>query len=183
MLGLLEPSSLEDRVRVYVTAPPSNLEERDGTVVDVSLERLEKFAAATMDCGEVKQVINALSSGHHSLAFSYGQRVAEMTVDLPALAEFAIDAYRTAAPPRNELALTGMIQVIADRDPELRQLILQRIAGDKTLAPALPLLSSQPRFLPEDVRRLIGAYRDGMLEQEPSGMPLSGSACQISSHL
>jgi hypothetical protein len=176
VIDSLIPSTLRDRLSLFVSEAPHNLEERGPTVVDVSVEQVEQFAKETVEAGQVRQALNVLSSGFHRLAYAYSAAVAETTENLAELADHALEAYSAAETPRSDVALAGIMAVIYRRDPRLRNRVLDQIATDKRLADALPILSSHPDATPADVERLARAITGGILVNPPRRFTFAGKA-------
>jgi hypothetical protein len=167
LIEFLSPSSLHERIKLFVTAPPHNLQERGSVIADVSIEQAAEFAAETAASGQVDEVLKVISSGSHRLAYSYAAAVAENSANLVALVETALKAYSTANELQNDGALAGIMSVIARREPELRARVLDQIASDDRLANALPLLSTHPYTTASDIERLMATIGNGTLPKSP----------------
>ncbi|HEY0382736.1 MAG TPA: DNA-binding protein [Candidatus Elarobacter sp.] len=176
LLRSLIPSELRERVRLFVSEPPHGLEERNGKIVDDSIENIDRFAKETIASNDVRAVLDIISTGTHRLPHAYGQSIARHIEDRVSLAEEALDAYSKAAEPRSELALMSIVGTLGESDSNLRSTILDRIAADPKLIEALPAVSMWPRVEPQDVKRLISAYSSGKLALPPQRQFFMSSA-------
>ncbi len=177
LLRILSPADIEERIKLFVSDPPHNLEQRNGEIVNVALEKVEEFAAETIESGSIRQVLDTVSTGlSHRLPHGYGQAVAKMSTDLEGLAQDALAAFAEAREPRNDLALMSVVGTIGERRPELRQAILGQVALDERLLPALPALTVWPAPSTADAERLVTAYADNRLTSPPRHNILYGKA-------
>lgn len=165
LLASIMPTELADRIRIFVSEAPSELEKRSEQFVHVELERLADFARETIEEDVVEQVLAVLSTGHHRFPHAYSQAVAQTVHDLERLVTSAISAYVAAPEPRNDLPLVGIMLELASKDPSLRAKTLARIASDPRLFDALPAVATMPAADDLSTRLLIEYVRNARTNQ------------------
>ncbi len=165
LMDLLQPDSLESMVETRLINPPRELhEDEQGQFRNFAEDKAEQFARETLTDAKTSIVLAMISTGHPQLAVTYGITIAHEASDPESVAMEALEAYRNALVPRNDLALLGIFSVLGERDPALRERLLDTVAADGQLIELLPTISTAPFATVRDIDRLIKAYQSQSMQ-------------------
>ena len=169
MLEVLQPKTLETRLRVLITE--GNLPYGDDSEFDWNTEyglRLKAVQELAKDLREQPNVLAEslaqLSCGEHRMAYEFGKALSSSTespLDWLETIEKAVSAIVEGQ--RNYDLLSGFVVGLSDRFPEVLANFKERAAASLDLVPALPRVCSSLGISPEDIDLVIGVLRVGLL--------------------
>ncbi len=169
LIGKLQPTSLEMRVRFLVTDMPIDYPyERDMDFHARQRRQMETVHALALEIVQhptiLKRVICQLSQGEQRMAYTFGQAVATHVESPLELLDSIIGcAEEVPRDSRNHDLLCGYVAGITADYRDAVETLKRRMAKSHELAPALPRVCLQGDITASDVELVVAALRAGRL--------------------
>ena len=169
LLEKLHPKSLEARIRLTVTEMSwGDLESRDPDFRLLEQRRVEAVQGLAAELLQQPATLAAslsqLSRGQQSMAFQFGESVADLASSpLEWLEPFIEAVIETPEGERNHDLLSGFVTRLARNHPNAVVAFKQGAARSRELAPALPQIWGRSGIDASDVQLAVAALQDGML--------------------
>ena len=167
LVAALEPRSLDARVQSIVTSLAWDFRSDEGIEAQQkrAIEAVNEFVEELMGQPTVLQsYLPRLSCGPHRMARVFGQALAKFAGGSPDWLERLVEAVSgIPADERNYDLLAGYVGWLARNRPDDAEAFKRRAARSVDLAPALPLMCSDPGVSPSDVELMLDAFESGLL--------------------
>ena len=169
LITMLQPRSLESRVRFFVTEMPWSFPWGENSGSEDRYRRQDE-AVRTLVADLVKQpavikrLLPQLSRGKQRMTYSFGKAMAD-SVDSPAdwLERIILAVLKTPLEDRNFDLLSGYVAGVAERHPNIVDCFKRKAAQSPELAPSLPLVCSRIGITSSDIQLIIGTLRGSLL--------------------
>ena len=167
LVTALEPRSLDARVQSIVTSLAWDFRGDEGIEAQQkrAIEAVSELVEELMGQPTVLQsYLPRLSCGPHRMARVFGQALAKFAGGSPDWLERLVEAVSgIPADERNYDLLAGYVGWLARNRPDDAEAFKRRAARSVDLAPALPLMCSDPGVSPSDVELMLDAFESGLL--------------------
>ena len=167
LVAALEPRSLDARVQSIVTNLAWDLRGDEDIEAQQkrAIEAVHELVQELMGQPTVLQsYLPRLSCGPHQMARVFGQALAKFAGGSPDWLERLVEAVSgIPADERNYDLLAGYVGWLVRNRPDDAEAFKRRAARSVDLAPALPLMCSDPGVSPFDVELMLDAFESGLL--------------------
>jgi hypothetical protein len=160
-LELLSPVGLSDKLRLLVTEPPHEHEEKeDGNWIDVAAQAAEQLGRECgVDWAAVLGELPSVMRGDQRQAYSFGTGLAEGSGAAPALFD-ALVSQLSLIPfeERNSSVISGWLSVVDRSDPGACDALFLGLAENSALSRSLPTIARGPKLNDsrvETIRKLL----------------------------
>lgn len=169
LIDKLEPTSLEDRVQIFVTEPPMPgfweaelpiqlQNERERAVIEALAAELLRKSTTLMN------ILPDLSSGRQIMANELGESLAKhASTPLTWLEPIAQAVVDVSASDRNYGLLSGFVAGLPARFHDEAEDFKSRAIGSRDLASAFPKICKRAGLTPKDITRAVAALNRGTL--------------------
>ena len=179
ILAAITPTSLPERVRLIVTDPPVDFEERDGAYIDLGERRAAEFAAEVVRDGRLKDVLPLVVRGNQQKGIEFGQGLLAATdYDDRVLQELITQTAATPVDERNIGPLAGGLVSLAQHDRARYDRTMDEILERGLLLERLAQLSAIVRPTDADIERLLLALREKRIDAQQFEALAYGSALE-----
>jgi hypothetical protein len=164
LIGRLEPQTLQDRVALTITDPPTELRRTEKGVEDVAESRVREFARQVWKPDVLDRVLPLVVVGNQQRSITFGEALAQ-EAPAPRVAVERILEYTRVAPAdhRNLGALAGALGVLANHDRQEYRELVRRLAQDPELRSRLPVLIALAHPDDHDAATLVELLNAGAL--------------------
>ncbi len=169
LVDKLEPTSLRERVRVFVTEPPMPGFMETELSISAQSERHRAIVLALADelLGELptlRELLPELSRGRQSMADELGESLAKSAPSpLEWLEPIVKAVVGIPTSERNYGLLSGFVAGLPARFHDEAEAFRTRAVGSPDLAPAFPRICRHAGLTPKDITRAIDALDRGTL--------------------
>ena len=168
LIGKLQPTSLEMRVRFFVTDMPIDYPyERNMDLHARQRRQIETVHTLALEIVQhptiLKRVIPQLSQGEQRMAYTFGQAIATRTESPLEWLESIVQHVEEVPRKRNHDLLMGYVAGIESDYPHAVEALKRFAAESSELAPVLPRLCLQGDITASDVELVVAALRAGRL--------------------
>jgi hypothetical protein len=179
LLAEITPRYLPDRLRLIVTDPPVDFEERDGSYIDRGAERAAEFAAEIVRTDEAANVLPLVVRGNQQKGIEFGEGLLIAADYADSLLSDIIA--QTAAVPsqeRNVGPLAGALVALARHDRARYERVMNDMLQRGLLLDRLAHLTAIVRPTDADILRLLVPLREKQLEASQFEAFAYGSALE-----
>ncbi len=170
LVDQLEPTSLAERVRVFVTEPPMpGMTETEATMISAQLDRHRAIVDALtydllVDPPTLRELLPELSRGRQSMADELGESLAKSAPSPLEWLEPIVQAVLgTPASERNYDLLSGFVGGLPAELHDEAEAFKTRAVSSPDLAPAFPKICRRAGITEKDVTRAVNALDQGSM--------------------
>ena len=169
LVDKLEPTSLQERVRVLVTEPPMPGFVETELSISAQFERRRAIVHALADellreSPTLRELLPEFSRGRQSMADELGESLAKSALSPLEWLEPIVQAVvRMPASDRNYDLLSGFVAGLPARFHDEAEAFRTRAVGSPDLAPAFPRICRRAGLAQKDITRAIDALDQGTL--------------------